>query len=62
MQKAVDQIATTGRPAPRAGLAFRRPTGDERAELEGLIRQHQRGKEVADAEEEKEEEEEAGQH
>ena len=51
VQKAVDQIATTGRPAPRAGLAFRRPTGDERAELEGLIRQHQRGKEVADAEE-----------
>ena len=51
MQEAADQIVTTGRPAPRAGLAFRRPTGDERAELEGLIRQHQRGKEVADAEE-----------
>ena len=51
VQGAADQIVTTGRPAPRAGLAFRRPTGDERAELEGLIRQHQRGKEVADAEE-----------
>ena len=36
VQEAADQIGTTGRPAPRAGLALlRRPTGDERAELEG---------------------------
>ena len=35
VQEAADQIVTTGRPAPRAGLAFRRPTGDERAELGG---------------------------
>ena len=36
VQEAADQIVTTGRPAPRAGLALlRRPTGDERAGSEG---------------------------
>ena len=29
------ELGTTGRPAPRAEVAFRRPTGDERAGFEG---------------------------